>query len=78
MERASTYYLIANRNGFEEPIREGTREYLEIERSKLEKEANALNLATENRLPDTRVQYYVVLKRDWDIEHCPLKPIDYS
>jgi hypothetical protein len=25
-----------------------------------------------------RVTYYLVPKREWDLEHCPLMPVDFS
>lgn len=72
----SIYYLMVNRNGFEEPILEGTKERLEIERARLEKVGNTLT--AENASPDVKIQYYIVPKEDRDLEHCPLMPVDYS
>jgi hypothetical protein len=65
------YYLIMNGNGFEEPLRVGTREELETEKIELEK-MESLNGKGE------KVTYYLVPKWEWDIEHCPLMPVDLS
>ena len=72
----SSYYLMVNRNDFEEPVLEGTKEQLETERARLEKVGNTLT--AESASPDVKIQYYLVPKEDWDLEHCPLMPVDYS
>jgi len=71
------YNLIENRNGFEECIGVGTRQDLERMRSDLELE-NASNREAKDRQDGGEVAYYVVPKREWDLEHCPLLPVDFS
>lgn len=70
-------YLIENKNGFEQPLRVGTRGELEEERSRLETEA-AGKPADARQQAWGGVSYYIVPKREWDIENCPLIPVDYS
>lgn len=71
------YNLIRNRNGFEESIEIGTRQDLERLRLELESKER-LEQGDESKQAWERVSYYVVPKREWDLEHCPLMPVDYS
>lgn len=72
------YYLIENKNGFEAPLRAGTMMELEREKLQLEKES----VLQYNRMKPQQIwesiAYYIVPKREWDVEHCPLIPVDYS
>ncbi len=71
------FNLIKNLNGFEESISAGTKK--DLEKLKLELESkNRLEWENENGQVWERVSYYVVPKREWDLEHCPLMPVDYS
>jgi hypothetical protein len=73
----SLYYLVANINGFEEPIRVGTEKELLAEREKLER-GRLPSLRREEERVWEKVSYYLVRKREWDAEHCPLIPVDLS
>lgn len=77
MER-SLYYLIMIQNGFGEPVSVGAEEELEAEKVKLEK-LPGLSDQEAKEAPDwERVGYDIVPKWEWDIEHCPLMPVDLS
>ena len=69
------FYLIKNQRGFEEPVCVGTKE--KIERLKADFEKGAA-LKTQGSEPCERVCYYIVRKHEWDLENCPLMPVDYS
>lgn len=73
------FNLIRNRNGFEESIETGTKQNLERMRLDLELEG-ALDQETERgqAWEWDKVTYYLVPKREWDLEHCPLMPVDFS
>jgi hypothetical protein len=71
----SLYYLIMIRNGFGEPLSVGAEEELEAKKIKLEKLAGLL--AKEVPAWES-VSYDIVPKWEWDIEHCPLMPVDLS
>lgn len=72
------YYLIENKNGFEDPLHAGT--ITELERKKLQLENELAPKRHEKQLEQVweTVTYYIVPKREWDIEHCPLIPVDFS
>lgn len=72
MKEIELYYLIANRNGFEEPLKVSTEAELQADRIELEKKE------TSSKPMRGRVTYYLVSKRDWDVDHCPLMPVDLS
>ena len=74
----SLYYLIMIRNGFGEPLSIGTKEELEAKKIKLEKLAGLSNQEAKEVQPWERVIYDVVPKWEWDIEHCPLMPVDLA
>lgn len=79
MEEA--YYLLENRNGFEEPLKAGTKRELETLKIALEKKeflSNHSNHPDKEKQAWERAAYYVVLKKEWDMEHCPLMPVDLS
>ena len=65
------FNLVRNENGFEESIATGTKE--DMKRLKLE-----LERKEEKGQAWEKISYYLVYKREWDIEHCPLMPVDYS
>lgn len=71
------FNLIRNRNGFEESIETGTKQDLERMRLDLEFESTS-DHETERGQAWDKVTYYVVPKREWDLEHCPLMPVDFS
>ncbi len=71
------FNLIRNQNGFEESISVGTEENLERQRLDLEDKKRS-EQGDENGQAWERVSYYIVPKREWDLEHCPLMPVDYS
>jgi len=71
------FNLIRNRNGFEESIETGTKQDLERMRLDLEFESTS-DQDTERGQAWDRVTYYLVPKREWDLEHCPLMPVDFS
>ena len=72
-----TYYLIKNVNGFEEPLCSGTLP--ELEKARIEYEEETLRRRnTPHDQAWERTAYYIVPKREWDLEHCPLMPVDYS
>jgi len=66
------------RNGFGEPLSIGTKEELEAKKIKLEKLAGLSNQEAKEVQPWERVIYDVVPKWEWDIEHCPLMPVDLA
>jgi hypothetical protein len=69
----SACYLIRNDNGFEDPVEEGAKAYLETLRGRLEKEENESHAGIKGS-----VRYYVILKQEWDISNCPIMPVDLS
>jgi len=71
------YYLIENRDGFERPIGMGTTQELAVELERLPKE-KALSPGAEEKPGWETVGYYTVPKSEWDSEHCPLIPVDFS
>jgi hypothetical protein len=71
------YYLVANENGFEEPLGMGTEAELLVERAELEKKAVSPPPSGEGRLWGAAA-YYLVPKDEWDSGHCPLIPVDFS
>jgi hypothetical protein len=74
-EQADLYYLVENSDGFERPIRMGTEEELAVERENLIVE----NSFIAERMPGGQtVGYYTVPKGEWDSQHCPLIPVDFS
>ncbi len=77
MER-SLYYLIMIRNGFGEPLGVGAEEELEAERIELEKLAGRSHQEAKEVPPWESVSYDIVPRWEWDIEHCPLMPVDLS
>ena len=77
MERP-LYYLIMIRNGFGEPVSVGAEEELEAKKIKLEKLAGLSDQEAKEVPAWERVSYDIVPKWEWDIEHCPLMPVDLS
>jgi hypothetical protein len=71
------YYLVANEQGFEEPLRMGTEAELLSERAGLEKKAALSPPSGEGHRRGTTT-FYLVPKHEWDSEHCPLIPVDLS
>ena len=71
------YYLVENSDGFERPISMGTEKELAVEQERLRKE-NALSPGAEKRPGWETVWYYTVPKGEWDSQHCPLIPVDFS
>jgi hypothetical protein len=71
------YYLVANENGFEEPLRMGTEAELLSERAELERKG-ALPPSSGEGHRWGATTYYLVAKDEWDSSHCPLVPIDLS
>jgi hypothetical protein len=72
------FYLIVNRNGFEESLRVGTEEELESQRIELEKIEGGSNRRNSAKPAWERVTYSLVPKWEWDVGHCPLMPVDLS
>ncbi len=71
------YYLIENSDGFERPIGMGTEQELALEQKRLQK-GSALSPGAEGRPGWETIEYYTVPKPEWDSQHCPLIPVDYS
>jgi hypothetical protein len=72
------FNLIKNENGFEESIGSGTKHELEKLKSQIECENELMQDSDTKRQVWERASYYIVPKREWDIEHCPLIPVDFS
>ena len=72
------FNLVRNENGFEESISSGTKHELEKLKSKIEKENKLIQDHADKRQVWGKVRYYIVPKKEWDIEHCPLIPVDFS
>jgi hypothetical protein len=72
------YNLIKNENGFEESIGSGTKHELETLKSEIEFKNKPMQDSDTKRQVWGGVSYYIVPKREWDVEHCPLIPVDYS
>ena len=72
------YYLIANKSGFEEPLRAGTEAELTSEKKALERKQRTMQEAGAAKGPWERVSYYLVPKEEWDRQNCPLMPVDLS
>jgi hypothetical protein len=73
-----SYYLVENRNGFEEPLRAGTKEELESLKTAIEKTEWSSSQGGNGKQAWERRSYYIVTKTEWDREHCPLVPVDLS
>lgn len=71
------FYLVENIDGFERPISMGTEEELAVEEKKLRSEKVPLPPA-DDKPGWVRAGYYRVPKKEWDSEHCPLIPVDFS
>ncbi len=69
------YYLVANTNGFEEPVRLGEAEELERLLGKLEQAEITSETAIE---PWKRMRHYLVSKEEWERDYCPFIPVDLS
>ena len=74
-EEVSLYYLIANTNGFEEPVRLGASD--EMERL-LRKLAQREETFGATRAPWARTRHYLVSKEEWERDYCPFIPVDLS
>jgi hypothetical protein len=72
------YYLVANANGFEEPVKMGPHAELGPLRRDLELREHATRTTDGVHSPWSRISYYLVPKEEWDREHCPLMPVDLS
>ena len=71
------YYLVANEQGFEEPLRIGTEAELLSERAGLKK--RRLCLPPPVRGTDGELRRSIWCREhEWDSEHCPLIPVDLS
>ena len=71
------YYLVANKNGFEEPLKTGSADMLLPEQEELNRQ-EAFRRARGDVSSWGMVKYYLVPKEEWDAQHCPLKAVDYS
>ena len=68
-------YLVANTNGFEEPVRLGEAPELERLLRKLEQVEEKSGSAGE---PWARTRHYLISKEEWERDYCPLIPVDLS
>ena len=73
-----SYYLIENLMGFEKPIEQGSRADLELRRREYEKEPATRKVGIHPNAFIVEASYYIVAKDEWDIEDCPLIPVDLS
>lgn len=71
-------YLIENKEGFESPLFAGTREELEEKKKSLDYTRKTMSHAMPPDKAWKSVSYYIVPKREWEVEHCPLMPVDYA
>ncbi len=71
------FYLVENSDGFERPVSMGTQQELAGEQKRLQQE-NRLSSRGVAKPEWERIRYYTVPKDEWDSEHCPLIPVDYS
>lgn len=70
------FYLIRNINGFEEILKPGSEKELE----ELKSELVFKNEYIKDKIDDhvsVNVTYYIVPKKEWDLHHCPLFPVDF-
>ena len=74
-EKGPLYYLIANTNGFEEPVRLGESSELERLLRKLE---HAEMTPGPALAPWARTRHYLVSKEEWERDYCPFIPVDLS
>lgn len=72
------FYLIENMMGFEHPMEEGTERDMALKREKHEEEPATRRVGSGSNEFTIKASYYVVPKGDWDIQHCPLIPVDLS
>ncbi len=72
------FCLIENNTGFERIIKEGTREDLETEKQKYEREQNISKIGSRYNGPLKKARYYVVAKEEWYNYDCPIIPVDLS
>ena len=72
------YYLIENMMGFEKPIEEGSLESLALKKKIFEKDPTTNKIGSVPNEFVIRATYYIVPKHDWDIQDCPLIPVDLS
>jgi hypothetical protein len=74
-EERTLYYLVANRNGFEELVRLGEAPEMERLLRKLEEAEKTSGLDVE---PWARTRHYLVSKEEWERDYCPFIPVDLS
>ncbi|MGB9629329.1 MAG: hypothetical protein ACPL6D_11770 [Thermodesulfobacteriota bacterium] len=70
MCKKDIFYLIKNNNGFEEIIKSGGKKELENLKSSLIKNKSDSEISGH-------ISYYIVTKEEWDLENCPLYPVDF-
>ena len=75
MKEPSLYYLIANTNGFEEPVRLGASDEMERLLRKLTQIEKTSGAASA---PWARTRHYLVSKEEWERDYCPFIPVDLS
>jgi hypothetical protein len=71
-------YLIENLMGFERPVETDDFVNLYLLKEHYERDpARGIVGSNEHRF-EVRASYYIVSKDDWDMDHCPLIPVDLS
>lgn len=72
------FYLIENMMGFERPIEQGSRADIELRRREYEKKPATSKVGSDPNAFIVEARYYIVAKDEWDIDDCPLIPVDLS
>ncbi len=76
MEEEEIFYLVKNINGLEEVIQSGLKKELEELKAKLDLKSNLTEDKVYEETPEN-IFYYIIPKKEWDLENCPLFPVDF-
>lgn len=72
------YYLIENLMGCERPVETDDRENLKVLKERYESNRMRRVVGSKENAVEVQASYYIVPKDDWDMDHCPLIPVDFS
>lgn len=74
MSTEEIFYLIRNINGLEEIVESGRKK--ELEELKLYFKSSLLEDKKDDEI-FLNITYYIVPKEEWDLQSCPLFPVDF-
>lgn len=72
------HYLIENLMGCERPLAADELENLRDLKEKYESHPMRTVVGSRENRVEVQASYYIVPKGDWDMDHCPLIPVDLS